>query len=83
MTDRKTRDKMHFLDKYGTESHKEKSNAYFGDIAKSPAVRTNMSLLADLPMKHLKTAALEHPDQFVRQMAFNTYHNKKRAGYPE
>jgi hypothetical protein len=81
----------HKLEDDRTHPATKLSSWHFGDLkdehwdklARHPDSTVAIGAVASMPMKHLRTAATVNPDGFVRQMATNTFVNKKRAGYEE
>lgn len=60
------------------------SDQHWDRLAKHTDNQVVMAALPSAPLKHVRTiATTEHHDPFIRQLAAQTYRNKKAAGYPE
>lgn len=52
-------------------------------LATHPDPMVSVAVLPNAPMKHVKTIAQSHPDEYVRQLATNHYHRRIAAGIKE
>jgi hypothetical protein len=73
---------IHQLIKYKTGA-KHMTDDHWHRLALHPEVGLTTNALAHMPLKHVKTTAQHHPDDFTRQLATNHYVRQKQLGAKE
>jgi hypothetical protein len=73
---------IHRLMQYG-KGRKHMTDDHWHRLALHPEPAVTSNSLAHMPLKHVKTAAQHHPDDFVRQLATNHYVRQKQLGVKE
>jgi hypothetical protein len=62
---------------------KKLTDDHWHRLALHPSVGVTAQALPTMPLKHVKTAAQHHPDDFVRQIAAGHYIRQKQLGVKE
>jgi hypothetical protein len=73
---------IHQLIKY-KRGQKYMTDDHWHRLALHPEVGVTSNALSSMPLKHVKTAAQHHPDDFTRQLATNHYVRQKQLGVQE
>lgn len=73
---------IHQLIKFA-KGRKHMTDDHWHRLALHPTISVTSQALPHMPLKHVKTAAMHHPDDFVRQLATNHYVRQKQLGVKE